>query len=217
MDTQQQAELAALVGAYCQRDGFTDTTIPSLRYYRMQVRRGQMPVVYNSSLCLVVQGRKEAMLESEMYRYTESQHLVVSVDIPAVGQVMQASPDRPYLCMQLNLDPRLLSELIVQLNWKDIDGNATHRGLFVGTTTAELADCALRLVRLLDKPNDVPFLAPVVLREIHYRLLSGEHGRRIASTVLPDSNMQRISLVFRMLKRTLPSPFASKRWPKPRE
>jgi hypothetical protein len=54
MDTQQQAELAALVGAYCQRDGFTDTTIPSLRYYRMQVRRGQMPVVYNSSLCLVV-------------------------------------------------------------------------------------------------------------------------------------------------------------------
>ena len=71
MDTQQQAERAALVGAYSQRDGFTDTTIPSLRYYRMQERSGQMPVVYNSSLCLVVQGRKAAMLDSEMYRYTE--------------------------------------------------------------------------------------------------------------------------------------------------
>ena len=119
---------------------------------------------------------------------------------------MQASPDRPYLCMQLNLDPRLLSELTVQLNWKDIDGNATHRGLFVGTTTAELADCALRLVRLLDKPSDVPSLAPVVLREIHYRLLSGEHGRWIASTGLPDSNMQRISQVFRMLKKDFAKP-----------
>jgi len=91
-----------------------------------------MPVLCNASLCLVVQGEKEVMLEDETYHYAASEFLLLSVDLPAIGQVTLATPERPYLCLQVDLDPRQLSDLITETVRTEMRGAPTERALFIG-------------------------------------------------------------------------------------
>jgi len=202
----QQRELAALIGKYSKKDGLNDTAIAPLHCFKMSAPSGEMPVLYNASLCLVVQGEKEVMLEDETYHYAASQFLVISVDLPATGHVTVATPEKPYLCLQVDIDPRQLSELITETIRTEVKGAPSERALFVGTTNDQLTDALLRLARLLDTPQDIPLLAPMVLREIYYRLLNGSYGRRIAQIAIHGTKMQRIARVIQRLKTKLSEP-----------
>jgi AraC-like DNA-binding protein len=206
MNQNQQRELAALIGKYSKSDGLNDTAIAPLHYFKMSARSASMPVVYNASVCLVVQGEKEVMLEHETYRYAASEFLVVSVDLPATGHVTVATPEKPYLALQLDIDPRQLSDLITETVRTEVHGAPTERALFVGSASDQLTDALLRLARLLDTPRDIPLLAPMVVREIYYRLLNSLYGRRIAQIAINGTNMQRIAHVIQMLKTKLSEP-----------
>ena len=152
-------------------------------------------------LAIVVQGKKGAALGEEIYRYGEAQYLVVSVDQPISGFIIEATPDRPFLGFKMDLDPRELCEIIA-VHPTAIAGKkeTSVRGFFVSTADISLLDCALRLIRLLDTPQDIPILAPMMIREISYRLLIGEQSEAVRQIATSGSNMQRIAAVIQTIK-----------------
>jgi AraC-like DNA-binding protein len=154
-------------------------------------------------LAIIVQGKKAALLGEETHRYDAGQYLVISVDLPLSGFVTQATPEQPYLGFRLTLDPRQFSDMIAQTPDRK---EASVRGLFVSNADAPLLDCALRLTRLLDTPQDLPVLAPMVMREIYYRLLTGEQGEAVRQIATSGSNMQRIAQVIQQMKTDFAKP-----------
>jgi AraC-like DNA-binding protein len=185
--------------------GMHDTAIPGLQSIRASTVGMGVPDVFVACLCVIVQGRKQVLLEDEIYRYEPSQYLAASVDLPIVGQITEASPERPYLCIKVDIDSRMLSELISQTG-NPPAGNVSARGVFVGKLDAGLADAVLRLVRLLETPADIRALAPMYLREVHYRMLQSEHGATFAQLAIPGSNMQKVANVIQRLRSAIAEP-----------
>jgi AraC-like DNA-binding protein len=155
--------------------------------------------LYEPSLCLVAQGAKEVLLADEVYRLDPAQLLLVSVDLPVAARVVEASPSWPYLAVRIALDPAVVGELLA-------DGMAvpplgpSARGLAVTPVESPLLDAVARLVALLDSPRDIVPLAPLVLREITYRLLTGPQGARLRQIASVGAPAQRIARAIRWLK-----------------
>src|SRR5262245_44985920 len=110
-----QSELAGLIDRHTREDGFHSSAIPRLVLIRYSQPSEPMPTVYEPTVCIVAQGRKQTMLAGQVYFYDPEKYLVVTVDLPMVGQVIEASPEKPYLCLALNLDPGHLSALMMEL------------------------------------------------------------------------------------------------------
>ena len=201
--TEAFGELAALVSRHASTDGIHETAIPGLHCLRMSDPSVPMPSVYNPSLCVVVQGSKQVLLEDEIYRYRPTHYLAVSVDLPVLGQVVNASPAVPYLCVKIDIDPHDLTEILAQMGNLRPPSHATPRGLFVGRMDDALLSAVLRLTRLLETRDDIPVLAPMIVREIHYRLLKGDHGHVIAEMAAAGSNMQKIAQIIGLMKSNL--------------
>lgn len=206
LDPSGQRELAALVTKYSNGDGIHASAVDGVQCIRLSRPHLQLPSVYQPSVCVIVQGTKQVLLEEEIYRYAPTQFLAVSVDLPLVGQVMEASEQAPYLCLAIDIDAKQISDLITQsgdVSWRR---GETARGLFVGALDAPTQDAVLRLARLLDTPRDIPVLAPLALREFHYRLLTGPYGATIAQMSIAGSNMHKIGQIIRRIKTRLAEP-----------
>jgi len=199
VDPHRLEELARLIDKYSNGEGAHETGIPGLRVIKLSTPV-QMSAVYIPSICVIAQGSKQVLLENEIHHYAPSQFLATSVELPVIGQVLEASADKPYLCFQLDVNPREMSELMTQIEYKPSAGNGTERGMFVGKMDDTLMDCVLRLIRLLDTPKDIRLLAPLTIREMYYRLLSGEHGPAIIQLAMQGSTMQRIAQVIHKMK-----------------
>lgn len=195
-------ELAAMVAQYTenQGNGAHQTAISQLEFMRESSASTAICGVSEPILAIVIQGKKEALLGEETYQYSAAQYLVVSVDLPLSGFVTEATPDKPYLGFKLNLDPVQLCDIIAQIQPNTGKKENSVRGLFVSNADAELVDCAIRLTRLLDRPQDIPFLAPMMIREIYYRLLIGEQSEAVRQIATSGSTMQRIAEVIKLLK-----------------
>lgn len=199
-------ELLGLIDRHTQNVLASDTAIPDLRLFRFTTEQIKVPTIYTPALFIIAQGYKDVTVEKETYRYNASEYLVASVDLPVIGKIHLVGKDKPYLSLRIDLDLVLLRELMLQQN--KIPHSTTNTGLFIGKIDDTLMDSVLRLIRLLDTPKDIAALAPMVLREIHYRLLTGEHGAAIAQLVMKGSNMQRIAHVIHTIRsditRTIP-------------
>ncbi|GAB1536396.1 AraC family transcriptional regulator CmrA [Geovibrio sp. ADMFC3] len=196
MNEIQRQELAAMIDRYSEKDTVSQTIIPKLSLMKSETKRVKASTVYMPSLCLIVQGKKEIFLDYELYTYSPSEYLAVSVELPVVGQITEASKEKPYLGLSIELDPLAISEMLVHAP----EHGATSRGLFVGKTDEGLADCILRLVRLLESPADVPFMSHLIFKEFYYRLLKSPHGWNLAQLAMNGSSMQRIAKVIKVLK-----------------
>jgi AraC-like DNA-binding protein len=196
----QQAELAALVTRLTPEEGIHPSAIPGFMVIRANSPSVPTPALYDPSLCIVVQGRKRAVLADEVYVYDALNYLTVSVTLPAVGHVLEASKDHPYLCLRLELDARLIGELLLQLGRSGVPPS-TDRGLFVARTSPQLLDAVMRLTKLLEQPRDAAILAPLVMREIHYRVLTGELGHRLRELCVVDSQVHRIARAIDLLRK----------------
>ena len=206
VDNSRQGELAALITKYSSGDGVHATAITGLFCIRLSALNMRLPSVYQPSICVIVQGAKQVLLDEEIYRYVPPQFLAVSVDLPLLGQVTEASAERPYLCLQIEIDPRLIGELIAHSGEATWSRTETSRGLFVGTLDDATEEAVLRLARLLDAPRDIPMLAPMMLRELHYRLLSGSYGGAIAQMAIAGSNTHKIGQIIKKIKTQLAAP-----------
>jgi AraC-like DNA-binding protein len=201
--TRQCRELADLITRHTSGDGAHPTAISALEFGRSSTVASLLCRINEPMLAIVVQGKKAALLGEETHCYDAGQYLVISVDLPLSGFVTQATPEQPYLGFRLTLDPRQFSDMIAQTPDRK---EASVRGLSVSNADAPLLDCALRLTRLLDTPQDLPVLAPMVMREIYYRLLTGEQGEAMRQIATSGSNMQRIAQVIQQMKTDFAKP-----------
>ncbi|MBN3870135.1 AraC family transcriptional regulator [Nostoc sp. JL33] len=200
-------ELAALIDRHTsgQRNGVYSTAFDSLEFMRQTEPATAIPGISEPLLTIVVQGKKEVLLNEETHQYGIAQYLVLSVDLPVRGCVVEATPERPFLGFKLNLNPVQLCEIIAQIKL-DIGKKESVRGLFVSNADFSLIDCATRLIKLLDTPQDISFLAPMIVREIYYRLLVGEQGEAVRQIATAGSSMQRIAEVIKRLKADFTKP-----------
>jgi len=194
------SELAALVARHTdgKGDGMHTTAINQLDLMRESTAK-TLQGVCEPTLAIIVQGKKEVLLNDESYYYGVAQYLVVSVDLPICGFPVQATSSQPYLGLKLTLDPVQLCDIIAQVRpIKDKKENSV-RGLFVSNADLPLIDCATRLTQLLDAPQDIPFLAPMIVHEIYYRLLIGEQSEAVRQIVTSGSTMQRIAEIIKQI------------------
>jgi AraC-like DNA-binding protein len=205
----QCKELAALINRHTEAkgNGFHRTAIDKLDFGRESNVSTSLCGVSEPMLAIVVQGKKAALLGEETYYYGAAQYLVISVDLPLSGFITEATPEKPYLGFKLDLDPHQLCDIITAQTSANVSKRETSvRGFFVSTADAPLLDGALRLTRLLDTPQDIPILAPMIIREIYYRLLSGEQSEAVRQIATSGSNMQRIAAVIRHIKADFTNP-----------
>ena len=202
----QRAELAQLVERFVEGDGMHPTAIDPLYLIRCE-RPGDMTYgVHKPALCIIVQGGKEVRLADELYTYDPLHYLVVSVTLPVAGCVVRACPEEPYMCIRLDIDPTLISGLLNETEPLASGVEPDGRGMYVDRIDAPLLDATVRLVRLLGSPKDIPVLAPLVLREIFYRLLRGPQGRHLQAVALQGSQSHRVNDAIEWLNRNYVEP-----------
>jgi AraC-like DNA-binding protein len=184
-------ELATQIMRFTREPGLTETTIERLTLIRGDQPTMAMPAVYEASLCLIAQGSKRVSLGEHSVVYDASHYLLVSVDLPLVGHVLEASRNTPYLCCKIDLDQTALADLLTtELRTAP---SIELSPLAVYPADADLVDAACRLVRLLDQSEHIATLAPLIEREILYRLLKGPHGPTLRRIAAGDSHLGKIS------------------------
>jgi AraC-like DNA-binding protein len=194
------SKLVDIIGRHAQNDGIHSTAIPGVSLIRSATPTMSMPVVYEPTICLVAQGRKQAMLGTTAYVYDPAKYLIASVDLPVMGSVIEASEAVPYLCLALDLDTAVLSELALRHPLREESVSAPPAGITLNDTTPELLDAAVRLAGLLDRPRDIEALAPLVIREMLYRLLTENGNSIIRQMAQADSRLNQIAKAIAWLR-----------------
>jgi AraC-like DNA-binding protein len=197
--TDELGKLASAVKRQTAADGVYDTAVPALKLSRFSAPSDLVAVVYEPCLCVVAQGAKGVLLAEDTYRLDPAQLLLVSVDLPVSARVVEASPGCPYLAVRLSLDPAVVGELLADGMTAPPLGPPV-RGLAVTPVEPPLLGAVTRLVALLDSPEDIVPLAPLVLREITYRVLAGPQGSRLRQIASAGASAQRIARAIRWLK-----------------
>lgn len=168
----------------------TETAIPGMVIVSSPAVTKPGPALYDPAFFLAVQGRKRLMVGERVVEYDTANCLTVSLDLPVMAEIVEASPECPYLAIGLKLDRAAIASLVLELATESDEAVAA---LLVMPVTQALLDPMVRLVRLLDSPDDIPILAPLVERELHYRLLTGPQGPLLRQIALKDSRLSRIS------------------------
>ena len=135
--------------------------------------------IVKPSFCVIAQGSKEVLFGDSRYRYDPFHYLIATIEMPWVSQVLEASKERPYFSLRLELDPALVSSVMTEARHTSSPAHANVRAMDVSTLDVNLQDAVVRMVRLLDAPAEAPILMPLITREIIYRLLMGEQGARL--------------------------------------
>ncbi|MBV7575160.1 AraC family transcriptional regulator [Pseudomonas sp. PDM32] len=204
--TQRRTELASIIQRFAPEYGVFETAVPPLHFIRSDAPTDAIHTIHKPGLCIVVQGRKEVRLRDEGYVYDPLNYLVVSVTLPLAGQVIEASPEAPYLCIRLDIDPCEITQLIADASPIGVPNGAHNRGLFLDKIDTSLLDAMLRLVRLLESPENIPTLAPLAIREIFYRLLRGQQGQRLHEIAIVDSQAHRVTRAIEWLNGNYSKP-----------
>lgn len=184
-------ELAELIGRYCP-SGLRGTALPRVTLINTQARTVPSPTLYKPLVCFVAQGAKRVVVGERVLRYDAGTFLVVSLDIPVSAEIYGASPEKPYRAFSMQLDRALLADILLDLP----DEARPVRGaeaLAVSPMTPDLLDPLVRLLNLLDRPDDIRMLAPLLERELLYRLLQGEQGHVLRQFVHADSRLSQVA------------------------
>lgn len=194
-------ELARLIERFTLRDGAHPTPLTALHLFRFSASGDPAHHVYEPTLCLIAQGSKHVMLADELYRYDPAHFLLTTVDLPVVTQIIAATPQVPYLSLSLGIDIGQLGALIAEMKPPTAPGTAhSGRGIAVGCLDAPLLDAFVRLLRLLDSPQHIEVLAPLIVREILYLLLVGEQGAKLRRIAFQRGERQGIAEAIHWLK-----------------
>lgn len=202
-DTDLDVQVAALCAsiARCTEQGELHTTaVPGLSLFRREEPTGPISGMYEPSICMAVQGAKRVILGDDTYVYDAGHYLITSVHLPTIVQILEASPEKPYLGLRLKFDVKEISQLMVDSNLPQPRPQQSSRGMATGEVTIQLINAFIRLIDLLADEKDIPILAPVIQREIVYRLLVGDQGERLRQIATAGSQSQQISKAIGWLK-----------------
>jgi AraC-like DNA-binding protein len=198
-------ELVERIGRAMRADG-TVQPLQGLHLSRSSLPLKPLHSVLEPSLCVIAQGSKEVLLGDSRYRYDPSQYLLATVELPRVSQVLEASQERPYLALRLELAPTLVSSVMVEAGYSSPPGYSEVSALAVSPLDGHLLDAIVRLTRLLDFPAEAPVLLPLITREIIYRLLVGEQGGRLRHLTILGGYTPYIARAVGRLRRDFDQP-----------
>jgi AraC-like DNA-binding protein len=162
--------------------------------------------VLKPAFCIIAQGSKDVLLNDELFHYDSGSYLISTLDLPIKSNVVEASPEKPYLNLRIDLDPAIVASVMIEAGIETKKNRASVKAMDVSPVDADLLDAALRLVKLLDAPDEMKFLAPPVIREIIYRLLKGRQSERLSHLVAAEGNARRISRVVKQLRENIDQP-----------
>jgi AraC-like DNA-binding protein len=199
-------QLSNLIERYTDREGLQSSSIPSLDFIRSSSKSELLHSIYTPSLCVIVQGAKMVMLGTESYRYDKNSYLVASVQLPITGQIIEASPIAPYLSLKLGFSSDQILDIIKETKQVPLENQDPPRGLIVNEANLSLLDAILRLVSLLDTPDDIPVLAPLFIREILYRILQDNQGNVVRQFAMIGSHAQAISRAITLINKDFSKP-----------
>jgi hypothetical protein len=189
--TANREELTERINRTVSEDGAKEV-LPGFFLARSSRPLQSLNTVYQPAFCFIAQGRKRALLGEEVFRYDPGHYLLFTVDLPLIFQIEKATPDEPYLGLRLDLDPSLVASVLVEADIKIKKGDASTKAMDVHSIDANLLDAVVRLVRLADEPESSTVLAPLIVKEIIYRLLAGGQGARLGH-LLQSGDTQRIN------------------------
>ncbi|MCL4502048.1 MAG: AraC family transcriptional regulator [Deltaproteobacteria bacterium] len=183
-----------------------NTAVPGLSLWRRDEPTEPTSGMYEPSICFAAQGAKRVLLGDEAYVYDARHFLITSVDLPTVWQIIAASREKPCLGLVLKLDLREISQLMVDSHLPPPRAQQSSRGMATGEVTLPLLTAFQRLLDLLAEPKDIPILAPLIQREISYRLLVGDQGARLRQMASAGSQSQQIARAIAWLKGNFTQP-----------
>jgi len=198
-------ELAERIARAVPEEG-TIEPLQGLHLYRYTHPMDPLHGVSTPCFCVIAQGSKEVLLGESRYCYDPAHYCLSTVELPIVSRVIEASAERPYLSLRLDLDPALVSSVMVEAGHLPSGNRGDVRAIDVRPLDANLLDAAVRLVRLLDSPAEVRVLQPLITREIVYRLLMGEQGNRLRHLALRGGQSESIAAAIERLRREFHQP-----------
>lgn len=174
-----QLELVQRIASIIREDGEVEP-LKGVYLGRLSVAGRKVHSVLEPSLCIIAQGSKEVLVGNERYQYDPFHYLIAALELPRASQVMEASQERPYLSLRLELDPHLVSSVMADAGYSLAPNKvADTPAIAVSPMDTNLLDTVVRLVRLVETPAEVPMLMPMIVREIIYRLVKGDQSDRL--------------------------------------
>ncbi|WP_374372443.1 AraC family transcriptional regulator N-terminal domain-containing protein [Dongia sp.] len=194
--------------AHSDPTGLAETPIPGLTTVRATAQSRLVYAISRPLVCLVLQGSKRVTMGSQAFDFGAGDSLMISADVPTVSQITRASVAAPYFSLVLELDTGVIADLVMQMK---AALTSDHVPVRVDPTEADVADVALRLMRLLDRPASVPVLQASLVREMHYWLLVGRHGAAIRNLGWPDGRAQRVARAVAVIRAEFAQPLPVER------
>ena len=189
-------------------DGLALPPVPGLRMIRTYAPGAPMRSMYRPLVCLVLQGAKQMTVGRHDQRlFKGGQSVILGIDAPVIGQIVEASRDEPYLAVAVELDMTIMQSVAIEIG-TSAASNPPDTTLFVETLDDTILNCAVRLMRLIDHPEAIPVVRPAVLRELHYWLLTSTHGPSLRRLCLPNSHFERITRAINILRADYRKPIA---------
>lgn len=195
---QQLQELRALASSA--ENKRTETGIPRVAMVQGEIPEHQLAAIYDPMVNLILTGAKTMTVGDRTFNYDPATYFVMSVDLPAVGSVHPSDAGEPYLAISLTLDPTIVAKLLSDIA-KPSGGGLFVSGFSVAPVTPELLDAWLRMMRLVQRPDEIAALAPAYEREILFRVLQGPHGWMLRDIATPDTALSRISVAIDWIRR----------------
>ena len=200
---EQLAELIALASRAQNRR--TETGIPRVDMVQGAVLEHELASVYKPMVNAILRGSKTMSVGDRTLYYDQATYFVMSVDLPAVGTVYAAASGEPYLAVSLTLQPAVLANLLADVP-RPAGGALYDNGFSVATMTPELLNAWVRMLRLMDRPDEIAALAPGYEREILFRVLQGPLGWMLRDIATPDTALARVNLAIQWIRRNLAEP-----------
>lgn len=198
--------LAGRIAKWTVGENAVEGLLPGLTLHRWEMPTAQTSYMLAPSICLIGQGRKRVMLGEDVFDYDANQFLITSVDLPVVSNVLEASVEKPYLGLTLDLDIRMMAQLITNSEMPLARPQIDRRGIATSAVSDPLLDAFNRLLDLINTPRDIPVLAPLIKQEIYYRLLMGEQGARLRQITSSESHSYQIARAIDWLKKNYDQP-----------
>ena len=200
-----QLELAERIAVALPRDGTIEVQ-PGLHYRRHSQPTEPVHASAQPSFCVIAQGSKDITLGDDTFRYDSAHYLITTMELPLSGQVVEATPEHPYLSFRLVLDPSVVTSVMVESGFVQPNGDGNVKAVDVSSLNGDLLDATLRLVRLAETPNEYRILAPLVIREITYRLLIGAQGARMRHLAKFGGHAHRMARAIELIRVNFDKP-----------
>lgn len=200
---QQLQELRALASRAENRR--TETGIPRVAMVQGEIPEHQLAALYDPMINLILTGSKTMTVGERTLRYDPATYFVMSVDLPAVGAVHPSETGEPYLAVSLTLEPAVVANFLADLP-KSAGGTLYSPGFSVATVTPDLLDAWVRMLRLMDRPDEIAALAPAYEREILFRVLQGPLGWMLRDIATPDTSLSRIGVAIQWIRKNFAKP-----------